>query len=858
MFTHLTKTSWTTKVVLVLAAVAFLIPTFFVSATEDLSGLSGSELLPPPSGDFSTFPPPPDAEPAPPPNPNFPPVFYPPGFNSTNPQAQDGGQEFTTDAGNQAVTSAPTVGTYTPGSASPEGFAGESALKLILYAIVVNLFGTLVGWSGQLLNWAINDFVIGFGSFFLTTGVGVAVDQLWSLVRDFFNILFIFGFIWIGFQMILDSGNSRAKQTLVSLIMAALLINFSLFISKFVVDFSNRLASETAVAAFPAFNAESNVGDINANIRTQQVNIADTFFGYLGIPKTLDTDADVQDNTVAPWSYIFGSAIFYLIATFVFAAGALMLIIRFVALSIFMVLSPFMFLGWVFPGMQGWTGKYWKGFLGRAFYAPVYIILLFFAATILGKFFGDGGSMENDFILGGDQSNAISGILGAFALSCVFMIAAVQVAGKMSADGASGVMKVGGNIVRGGQRRLKNGALFMPRRAAQYGTVAAGSTVSGATNLARRTRLGRFATNNQLGAAAANAGQASKQVKYGAGSSYRDRQVAQQARSSKFEQDEKIAQAEKVKRDKKEHEYDDEDRAKIAAAVRAANDYSQKDIESMSIAQRSQITGYLKAGMTAKLLESDQLSSKEKTKIQGDYSAAIHDRIVENGEVVTDEISKLSVKQLEILGDQFVRDYAGFLSGSQMDDLKKSDAFTEQQKGAHIGARKNMLTSFGKDEAVRVSDPRNQGKGITISDTNKYLFKETKRDADSGVIKSGKSLKAVELAARPIEAYVNPETGQVRTEARHYLSADVLKQIARNSQQGKPTMSDDEREVLANAVVKTPGLNPRVYSYLTKDKAEEDFFMTKEMQKDAKTQEKFVKDPDLAVKDALKGDTLGM
>jgi len=514
MFTHLTKTSWTTKAVLVLVAVAFLIPTFFVSAqdgnvsfpTEDLSGLSGSELLPPPSGDFSTFPPPPDAEPAPPPNPNFPPVFYPPGFNSTNPQAQDGGQEFTTDSGTPATTGGVGSRTSVPNQQIPDGVYGDSAFKGMLYSIVVNLFGSLITWAGWLLNWAINDFVIGFGGFFNTTGVGVAVNELWSLVRDFFNILFIFGFIWIGFQMILDSGNSRAKQTLVSLIMAALLVNFSLFISKFVVDFSNRLASEVAIAAFPAddsvFDSTENIG---GNIRTQRVNVADTFFAHMGIAETLNADQAVINNTNAPWSYIFGSAIFYLIAAFVFAAGGVMLMIRFVALSIFMVLSPFMFLGWVFPGMQGWTSKYWKGFLGRAFYAPVYIVLLFFAGTILQNFFGTRGSMTNDFAFGiqsagGQQTfNPLISILGAFALSCAFLIAAVQVAGKMSADGAGGVMKVGSGIVRGGQRRLKNGAIGVGRGA-----------VGGAAG------VGRFAARNTLGAATTygvnRAGQAGREA----------------------------------------------------------------------------------------------------------------------------------------------------------------------------------------------------------------------------------------------------------------------------------------------------------------------------------------------------------
>jgi hypothetical protein len=391
-------------------------------------------------------------------------------------------------------------------------FFGENALKSILYFIVVGFFGTLLGWAGELLNYSINTFVIGFGTFFTTQGVGVAVDALWSTVRDFFNILFIFGFIYIGFQIILDSNSSRAKQTLIYLLMAALLMNFSLFISKFVVDFSNRLASEVAVAAFP--HTDNALG---GNIADQEVDIANTFFAHMGIAETLNVNQGIQDASESAWSYIFGSAIFYLVGTFVFAAGAIMLIIRFVALSIFMVLSPFMFLGWVFPSMQSWTSKYWTGFMGRAFYAPVYIILLFFAGTILQQFFGDAGSMQNVGLVDNIDSDSLGRLLGPFILSCAFMIAAVQVAGKMSADGAGQMMKVGGNLAKSVQRRtLQAGGM------ATAGIAAGGlrSTVGSISN--------RAANNQKLKNLASKSmvfNQLHKVAEKGAGSSFDMRQV---------------------------------------------------------------------------------------------------------------------------------------------------------------------------------------------------------------------------------------------------------------------------------------------------------------------------------------------
>jgi len=495
MFTRLTNTSSIIKGVLVVAAVALLLPVYvaygqpFPADPGPLDPGSPAQN-PPGGGQFGGFFTPDDLD--------LGSGFTPVSNQSVN---QNAGSQSTPGGGAAPRPTQDPVAAA--GVGADEAFADAPFTRWI-YLFVVNFFGWLVFAGGYILDFAVNNFVINFGLEFNTSGVGESVNELWSLVRDFFNILFIFGFIWIGFQMILDSGNSRAKQTLVSLIMAALLVNFSLFISKFVVDFSNRLATEVAIAAFPLVTEDG-----AAIADASEVSISRTFFAHLGISETLRVPTAVANGGSEPWAFIFGSAIFYLVAAFVFAAGGIMLIIRFVALSIFMVLSPFMFLGWVFPGMQGWTNKYWTGFLGRAFYAPVYIILLFFAGTILQRMFGEGGSSE---VVGGtggllsavtnNEDNLIL-ILGPFILSGAFMLAAVIVAGKMSADGAGGVMKVGGNIVQGGRRRLKNGAIgvgrFGARNTAGLGALATSAASDKIANSRAYRRLNANLGNNIIG-----------------------------------------------------------------------------------------------------------------------------------------------------------------------------------------------------------------------------------------------------------------------------------------------------------------------------------------------------------------------
>jgi len=343
----------------------------------------------------------------------------------------------------------------------------------LLWAFVNNVFGFFIGVAGIMLDYAVNEYVIGFGDAW-RTGIGGAIDDSWKVVRDVFNITFIFGLVWLGFRMILNSGDSSTRKTLITLIIAALLVNFSLFITKFVVDFTNILATEIAQAFV---ETGSPIGDAS----TGDAEISARFMQLFGLSSVWDwnptNNGSLTVAAKAPLTYIFGTAILFLIGAFAFAAGAIMLIIRFAALCIYMVFSPLMFLGMVFPGLQSVSSKYWSGFLGRAFYAPAYLILIYLAAFIMGSLNSTAASFANALV--NPQQDEVSRTIAPFVLTCVFLIASVVVAGKMSTTGANTAMGIMKNVQGRAQRGLKNGALFVPRRAAR-------GTVGATANVARR------------------------------------------------------------------------------------------------------------------------------------------------------------------------------------------------------------------------------------------------------------------------------------------------------------------------------------------------------------------------------------
>ncbi len=382
------------------------------------------------------------------------------------------------------------------GAPEPNGAPRAGWLEEILWTFVVGVFGTLVYLAGQLLNVAVETYTVGFANEFISLGLGFAVENLWETVRDIFNLTFIFGLVYIGFKMILNTGDTNARRMLVHIILAALLVNFSLFFTKFIIDFSNIAAAQIAQGFHVAGNA---VGE--------QYRVSDKFAQIVGISNIYKDDLQsaqsLAEGKASGFTYIFFTMIMFIIMAFVFFAGAILLMIRFVVLNLYMILSPIMFLGWVFPALSSYSERYWSSFLSRAFFAPAYLLMLYFAFVVMQQYAGlinSEGSFRELF-----TGEAEAGLLGTFAttvpffaMMCIFLIAAVVVAQKMSVDGASWAT----SFVKSGTKRVTLGtigmATYLPRAGVRIGANATGAYAEKKFNnlQARGGKLGTVAKWN--------------------------------------------------------------------------------------------------------------------------------------------------------------------------------------------------------------------------------------------------------------------------------------------------------------------------------------------------------------------------
>lgn len=294
--------------------------------------------------------------------------------------------------------------------------------------------------AGHLLDASLKYVVFGMGSLINDSGFGLAIDNVWIIIRDICNLAFIFGFIYLGVRTIIDPESASVKRTLTQIIIGALLINFSLFIVKFVIDFSNLIS-------FHVYNAMvSGTGSLSMKI-----------FDMLGLVTFYNDGVEagsLSDISAAGmvWYYIMGALLLF-IAAFVFFAAAILLIVRFVALILIMIASPVLFAATVFPQTKGYSEKLWGHLISYSLFAPLYLLLTLVTILLMG------GLLPVLMPLGPNMSEVLTdskaktdafAVFVAFAVMIFFLVESLLIAKKVGGVGSDFAIKKAGAFTMGG------------------------------------------------------------------------------------------------------------------------------------------------------------------------------------------------------------------------------------------------------------------------------------------------------------------------------------------------------------------------------------------------------------------------
>jgi len=204
----------------------------------------------------------------------------------------------------------------------------------------------------------------------------------WEICRDIANLGFALGILIISLATIANYQPYHARRLLARLIIAALLINFSLMICGIFVDFSNSFMKYFADAC----GGTKNLGEmLQAAVKASTVAQGPSDEA-VGKEMKNEKGSDLKAVLIAVGGLIF-SAIFLIILAVVYAALIFLLFVRYATLTFLIILSPLAWIFWFLPtsleGAGGPWERWWKRFLNWIFFGPAMLFFVFLALSVL-------------------------------------------------------------------------------------------------------------------------------------------------------------------------------------------------------------------------------------------------------------------------------------------------------------------------------------------------------------------------------------------------------------------------------------------------------------------------------------------
>src|SRR3989344_2078950 len=276
----------------------------------------------------------------------------------------------------------------------------------------------------------------------------VFVTKAWGAVRDIANIFFIIALLYIAIKTILNLGNSNSKKLLTYVIIVALVINFSLFFTKVVIDASNVIAKIFYHQITPV-DRNGNPIDENTEQRSVTISLVGQFdpVNLMALPPRGNSATQVDaSGKIGEFFFVMLLCIglmFFMI--YIFLSVAMLFVARVISLWLSMIFSPIAFASHTVDfglGSLGWK-KWFEELFKNAFMAPIFIFFLY-VVILFGNFINIGATVgsEKDWIFG--VMTTIIPFMLVFVLLHKAKKLAVEYSGEMGSAVVKGAAVVGG------------------------------------------------------------------------------------------------------------------------------------------------------------------------------------------------------------------------------------------------------------------------------------------------------------------------------------------------------------------------------------------------------------------------------
>lgn len=372
------------------------------------------------------------------------------------------------------------------------------AMNLVLWIVA-----RLLWLSGVLLNFTL-QYTLNLNTLLEKLPI---VDIGWKIIRDIANVVFIFIALWAGISITLGIGDNGKKAwgLLAHMVLVALFINFSLFITKAIVD-----ASNVAALHFYSLIGGGGANDIDGGLSSsfmQGLQIQTLWNsgslqagGSLSNPSVLQAASQGVAEDLN-WSSIiligvFGSLVM-VVAAWVFFAAAIMFIYRAITLIFLMILSPLAFVGWILPGASGMVSEWWNKLWSQALFAPLYLALAYIVVAVINNpaytTWLNGKNLSFAATITGTSSPGIAALFFNFIILIGLMIGCLVIAQSLGAKGSEMGM-AGWEKIKGGAMGVIGGMGrgIVRGKYLTMGTGAAGGITQGAGKILKMIGLKNF------------------------------------------------------------------------------------------------------------------------------------------------------------------------------------------------------------------------------------------------------------------------------------------------------------------------------------------------------------------------------
>ena len=368
-----------------------------------------------------------------------------------------------------------------------------------LYDWILSSTIWIAGLAGNLFNASIQFSLTGK---VFDANENIMIKDGWTLVRDLLNLVFIFILLFAAISTILQYGDFQIKKVLPGLIIVALLVNFSMLITKMVIDASHIFAWEFYNQIDVKNEEKLGDGKIFANMKNdinvygevygkfEKKNLANVFIAGFNpqelltgkeakegeednnankslwkqaVEKKIDEGKSISDVWWQMGLIVLLESALALFAGFILLAGAIMFVIRVVVLWLVIIFSPIAFLGMILPSMKQYSGMWWKYLIGQSFFAPAFLFMFMLVTKFINSDFVDSifkasaaGTSDSMIVLGINGGTIALTffhffVVGGLMMAC--LIVARQLGGKTAEFGINWAHK-GKDLALGGAKKL--------------------------------------------------------------------------------------------------------------------------------------------------------------------------------------------------------------------------------------------------------------------------------------------------------------------------------------------------------------------------------------------------------------------